>query len=95
MSMHNTDNVQQINLLNSLGTQRSLTIKEVVDAVGISRATIYRMMTVFKFPLPVKRSILLVGWRVEDLKTYVELGADGWYEKHGIHQQTEKQAKQA
>ncbi len=93
--MHNTDNVQQINLLNSLGTQRSLTIKEVVDAVGISRATIYRMITVFKFPLPVKRSIQLVGWRVEDLKTYVELGADGWYEKHGIHQQTEKQAKQA
>jgi len=93
--MCDSNSVQQINLLNSLGTQRNLTIKEVVDAVGISRATIYRMMAVFKFPLPVKRSIQLVGWRVEDLKTYVELGADGWYESHGIHQQTEKLAKQA
>lgn len=95
MNVSKTNSEQPINLLNTLGTQRNLTIVEVVEAVGISRATIYRMIALFKFPLPVKRSIQLVGWRVEDLKTFIELGADGWYEKHGKFQQAEKLAKQA
>jgi len=75
--------------------RRNLTIKEVVELLGISRATIYRMIALYKFPLPIKRSLSLVGWRLEDLGNYVELGPDGWYEKYGQHQQAEKLTQQA
>ena len=71
--------------------QRNLTIKEVVELLGISRATIYRMIALYKFPLPIKRSLSLVGWRLEDLGNYVELGPDGWYEKYGQYQESSQQ----
>jgi len=88
MNMNNNRTAQ-------LSDQRNLRIKEVIDVVGLSRNTIYRLMEKFQFPKKVKLSQGLVGWRIEEIKIFLELGPDGWYEKHGIRQQAEKQAKQA
>lgn len=81
--------------IEQLSATRNLRTKEVVVVVGLSRPTIYRLMDKFQFPQKMKISQGLVGWRVEDLKAYIELGADGWYEKYGKYQQAEKLAKQA
>lgn len=83
------------NKIAQLSEQRNLRTKEVVVAVGLSRATIYRLMEKFQFPQKVKLSQGLVGWRVEDVKEFIGLGPDGWYENHGKNEQAKKLAKQA
>lgn len=80
---------------NSLGIARRLRVREVAECVNLSRATIYRLMGEFKFPLTVKVSAGLVAWRISDVRNYVELGPDGWYEQYGKAQQAEKLNKQA
>ncbi len=42
--------------------QRFLKISEVVDLVGVSRATIYRMIDSGAFPRPVRVSAMRVVW---------------------------------
>jgi predicted DNA-binding transcriptional regulator AlpA len=81
--------------VNALGIARRLRVKEVIANVSLSRATIYRQMGEFKFPLSVKVSVGLVGWRISDIRDYVDLGPDGWFEKYGRDQQAEKLARQA
>lgn len=71
----------------TLDVQRNLRAKEVILAVGLSRATIYRLMDKYQFPQKVKLSQGLVGWRVEQIKEFIELGPDGWYEKYGQYQE--------
>ena len=70
--------------------RRNLQVREVIEIVGLSRATIYRLMGLYLFPQSVKVSISLVAWKHADLEPFLELGPDGWYEKFGKQQQSQK-----
>lgn len=94
MNMNTHETPVNQTLINPLGIERNLRMKEVINAVGLSRATIYRMMTVFKFPLAMKVSLSLVGWKAEELRQYMTLGPDGWYEQYGKHQEAAKHKRQ-
>ncbi len=94
MNMNENETPINQTLINPLGIERNLRMKEVIEAVGLSRATIYRMMGVFKFPLAVKVSLSLVGWKAAELREYMQLGPDGWYEKYGKQQEAEKLKRQ-
>jgi len=86
---------KNINEIITLDAQRNLRTKEVITKVGLSRATIYRLMDEFQFPQKVKLSKGLVGWRVKEINEFLIIGPDGWYEKYGQHQQAEKLIQQA
>lgn len=45
-------------------------IKEVCDTVGLSRASVYRLMP-NNFPKPVRIGIKAVGWDVEDIDAWI------------------------
>lgn len=94
MNMNQNETSENQTVLNPLGIERNLRIKEVIDVVGLSRATIYRMMGVFKFPLAEKVSLALVGWKTNELREFMTLGPDGWYEKYGKQQEAEKLERQ-
>ena len=74
--------------------QRNLNIKEVIDIIDLSRATIYRMMGLYLFPLSVKVSIGKVAWKPVDIEQFIALGPYGWYEKFGKQQEAEKIERQ-
>ena len=73
----------------TLRAKEIVRVKEVVTAVGLSRATIYRLMEKFQFPQKVKISQGLVGWRIDEVNQFIELGPDGWYEQFGKAQEQE------
>lgn len=51
---------------------RILRRPEVINAVGLSTATIYRMMAESKFPKPVKLGARSVGWLESDIQAWLE-----------------------
>lgn len=48
-------------------TSELLRLPAVVKRTGLSRSTIYRLMSGKQFPLPVRLSERAVGWRRSDL----------------------------
>ena len=51
---------------------RIIRLPEVVDRIGMSRGSVYRMMTLGRFPKSVKLSERAVGWRESDLDAWLE-----------------------
>lgn len=51
---------------------RILRRPEVINAVGLSTATIYRLMSENKFPKPVKLGARSVGWVETDIQSWLE-----------------------
>jgi prophage regulatory protein len=45
---------------------------ELTKAVGLSKATIYRLMKADRFPKPVLMTDYRVGWKANDVKAWVE-----------------------
>lgn len=56
---------------NETGT-RWLRIAEVVEAVGLSRATVYRLIESDGFPKPVKLSPKRVAWLRSEVEAWLE-----------------------
>jgi len=81
--------------IDELNVPNNLRIKDVVDAVELSRNTIYRLMEKYQFPQKIKLSQGLVAWRETEVNQFRLIGPDGWYEKYGQHQQAEMLAQQA
>lgn len=52
-------------------SERLLRRKEVEDRVGLSRSTIYEMMSKGQFPKPVKLGLRAVRWREEDVDAWI------------------------
>jgi prophage regulatory protein len=44
----------------------------LLDRIGMSRGSIYRLMTLGRFPKSVKLSERAVGWRESDLDAWLE-----------------------
>jgi prophage regulatory protein len=49
-----------------------LKINEVSKMVGISKPHIYRLISETKFPRPYKIGIRSVGWKLSDIKDWVD-----------------------
>ena len=50
--------------------QRILRLPAVLQATGLGRSTVYRMMAEHTFPAPVKLSKRAVGWRHDDVRQW-------------------------
>jgi len=51
-------------------TTRFVRIAAVRQMTGLGRSTIYRLMAIQQFPLPVQLSSRAVGWRLSDLEQW-------------------------
>ncbi len=51
---------------------RIIRIKETCNYVGMSRATIYRLIAQEKFPAPVKIGAQAVGWELSELDKWAD-----------------------
>jgi prophage regulatory protein len=51
---------------------RIIRLPEVVDRIGMSRGSVYRLMTLGQFPKSVKLSERAVGWKESDLNDWLE-----------------------
>lgn len=52
-------------------------IKQLVRFIPVSRTTIWRKVKAGAFPRPVKLSQQVTGWRVEDVRAWMERAAQG------------------
>ncbi|WP_435275687.1 helix-turn-helix transcriptional regulator [Psychrobium sp. nBUS_13] len=95
MEMNTNETPVNQNLINPLGVERRMRTKEVLEIVGLSRTTIHRLTKKFRFPLSKNMTANIVSWSQSDLREWLEIGADGWYEKHGKAQEQKKLAQQA
>jgi prophage regulatory protein len=50
--------------------QRFLRLPAVLQATGLARSTVYRMVAEHTFPAPVKLAKRAVGWRQEDVREW-------------------------
>ena len=50
---------------------RIVRMPEVVERIGISRGSVYRMMNAGQFPKSVKLSERAIGWRESDLNDWL------------------------
>jgi len=50
---------------------RVLRLPQVIDAVGLSKATIYRLAQMGKFPKPFKIGITAVGWDEAEIEFWI------------------------
>ncbi len=50
--------------------KRIYRLAEVTQAFGISRASVYRLMTKNLFPRPIKIGLRAVGWDADDLNVW-------------------------
>ena len=51
---------------------RFIRMNEVVSITGFSKPHIYRMISESKFPRPYKIGIRSVGWKLSDIKDWVD-----------------------
>lgn len=51
---------------------RVLNIAEVVDRIGLSRASIYRLVAEGKFPTPIKLGDRRIGWRDSSINEWLQ-----------------------
>lgn len=50
---------------------RFLRIYQVTEAIGLSRASIYRLAQLNLFPKPIKIGISAVGWAAEEIELWI------------------------
>ena len=51
---------------------RIIRFPEVLGATQLSRATIYRLLGSGEFPRPIKLSERAIGWRRDEVETWIE-----------------------
>lgn len=52
--------------------ERLINIHEVVELIGLSRSTIYVLVSAGKFPKPLKLTERRVAWRNSDIASWVQ-----------------------
>jgi prophage regulatory protein len=55
-----------------VSVDRILRLPEVLEAVGLSTATIYRLMADGLFPRPIQLTKRTVGWRASAVQAWIE-----------------------
>lgn len=53
-------------------TQLLLKLPDVVKAVSLSKASIYKLISKGKFPKPLKLSTRSVAWHIDDLNAWID-----------------------
>ena len=51
---------------------RLVRLRELVKLLGISRANVYRLMKIGKFPQSIKLAERTVAWRLSEIETWVQ-----------------------
>ena len=51
---------------------RILRMREVMQRIGLSRSTIYKLMENDDFPRPMKLGSQAIGWRDADIEAWIE-----------------------
>ena len=51
---------------------RILRLKDVVDRIGLSKPTIYRMIKKDEFPKPLQLTKRSIGWNESDIDNWIE-----------------------
>ena len=49
-----------------------LRLKEVIQITGLSRSTIYKLISSGKFPKPLKLSVRSSGWLMSDIDDWIQ-----------------------
>jgi len=49
--------------------------KDVEEIVGLSRSTIYKLMSTGAFPRSIRLGTRAVGWRLSDIEAWIEFRA--------------------
>lgn len=57
---------------NDRAKDRILRIAEVMEAVGLSRSTIYHLASIGQFPRQVRIGLKAVGWRESEIQAWIE-----------------------
>ena len=50
---------------------RILRMREVIQRIGLSRSTIYKLMGNHEFPRPLKLGSQAIGWRDSDIEAWI------------------------
>lgn len=58
--------------------QRIMRLPAVLLATGLTRSTLYRLMSQRAFPTPVKLAKRAVGWRQHDVREWTEARPQAW-----------------
>lgn len=53
-------------------SSRILRMREVIQRIGLSRSTIYKLMENNEFPRPMKLGSQAIGWRDTDIEAWIE-----------------------
>jgi len=51
---------------------RILRIRDLIEEIGVSKATLYRMVSTGSFPPPIRIAKRAVGWRREDVDRWLQ-----------------------
>lgn len=51
--------------------QKILRLREVVNTTGLSKSSVYRLIALKLFPVPVKLGLAAVGWRLTDINAWL------------------------
>ena len=62
----------------TLDELKPLSLAEVESRVGLSRTTIYKRIKCGAFPAPIRLSERKVGWRVADIRAWLESPDRHW-----------------
>ena len=57
--------------MNQHETMKILRRPEVLSLVGVSQATIYRMISSGEFPRPVRIGVRATGWRTDEIEEWL------------------------
>ena len=50
---------------------RVMKVRDVMDALGVSRVTLWRLVKAGKFPQPIRIGSRILRWRVEDVEAWL------------------------
>jgi predicted DNA-binding transcriptional regulator AlpA len=69
--------------ISKLPAEAVLRLPDVLALVGLSRASVYAKVANHRFPAPIKLTAHASGWRLGDVRTWLE-DPTGWVEPEQI-----------
>ncbi|RFO97801.1 AlpA family transcriptional regulator [Rhodoferax lacus] len=52
--------------------QKILRLRDVVGTTGLSKSSVYRLLSMQLFPAPVKLGLAAVGWRSNEIEAWIQ-----------------------
>lgn len=51
--------------------QKILRLKDVVSTTGLSKSSVYRLLSMQLFPAPIRLGLAAIGWRASDIDAWL------------------------